>query len=52
MLKDNMEEGKCVTSNDKYSIYQKKKKILMTNIVCQKIYLKKMLKLCNIQRNA
>ena len=21
-----MEEGKCVTSNDKYSIYQKKKK--------------------------
>ena len=49
-----MEEGKCVTSNDKYSIYQqkKKKKILMTNIVCQKIYFKKMLKLCNIQCNA
>ena len=26
MLKDNMEEGKCVTSNDKYSIYQQKKR--------------------------
>ena len=37
-----MEEGKCVTSNDKYSIYQpKKKKTIMTNIVCQKNYLKK-----------
>ena len=50
-----MEEGKCVTSNDKYSIYQpkKKKKTIMTNIVCQKIYFKKkMLKLCNIQCNA
>ena len=47
-----MEEGKCVTSNDKYSIYQPKKKNNNDKYSMSKnLFKKTMLKLCNIQCN-
>ena len=39
-----MEEGKCVTSNDKYSIYQQKKKYINDKYSMSKNLFKKNVK--------